>query len=127
MPRHNCKSPSRNKHAIPQLQTERRKKLVVLKNMHDSINPEDIGIGTQVTNISNIKQYKTRLPLSMFFVNLKPAPNNKDMSNVEYIQQRKIKFEPPEQKGHFSMCKLPKIWAHQKLLSPQTYIRQRRR
>jgi hypothetical protein len=27
------------------------------------------------TNIWNMKQYRTKLPLSMFFVELKPAPN----------------------------------------------------
>jgi hypothetical protein len=35
----------------------------------------------------------------VLFVDLKPAPNNKDMFNVQYIQQCKIKFEPPKQKG----------------------------
>jgi hypothetical protein len=30
-----------------------------------------------VTNIWIIKQYITKLPLSMFFVELKPGPNNK--------------------------------------------------
>jgi aspartyl/asparaginyl-tRNA synthetase len=43
----------------------------------------------------------------MFFVELKPAPNNKDIFNVEYIQQCKIKFETLEkQKGYCSMCRL---------------------
>jgi hypothetical protein len=35
--------------------------------------------GHTVANIWNIKQYGTKLPPSMFFVVLKPAPNNKDM------------------------------------------------
>jgi hypothetical protein len=34
----------------------------------------------------------------MFFVELQPARNNKDIFNVEYIQQCKIKFEPPRYK-----------------------------
>jgi hypothetical protein len=72
---------------------------VVLKNMHYCINPEEIKpeiekLGHTVTNIWNIKQYRTKLPLSIFFIELKPAPNNKDIFNVEYIQQWKIKFEP---------------------------------
>jgi hypothetical protein len=81
---HNCKSPSRKAHRIPRLQTERRKKLLSnVKNMHYSINPEDIKIeklGHKVTNIWNIKQYRTKLPFSMFSVDLKPVPNNKDNS-----------------------------------------------
>jgi hypothetical protein len=35
----------------------------------------------------------------MFFVELKPAQNNKDIFSAEYIQQCKIKFEPPKHKG----------------------------
>jgi hypothetical protein len=33
----------------------------------------------------------------MFFVELKPAPYD-DTYKVEYLQQRKIKFEPPKHK-----------------------------
>jgi hypothetical protein len=34
----------------------------------------------------------------MFFVELKPAPNNKDIFLMEYLQQCKIEFEPPKHK-----------------------------
>jgi hypothetical protein len=76
---------------------------VVLKNMHYAIAPANIKteikkLGHQVTNIWNIKQYRTNLPLSMFFVEFKPASNNKDIFLVEYLQQYKIKFEPPKHK-----------------------------
>jgi hypothetical protein len=61
--------------------------------MHYCINTQEIKtesekLGHTVTNIWNIKQYKTKQPLSMFFVELKPALNNKDIFNVEYIQQK---------------------------------------
>jgi hypothetical protein len=57
--------------------------------MHFSINPADIQseiekLGHNVTNIYNIKHHLTKLPLPMFFVDLKPAMNNKDIFNVEY-------------------------------------------
>jgi hypothetical protein len=66
--------------------------------MQYSINPEEIKIeieklGHTVSNIWNIKQNRTKLPLSMSFVELKPASNNKDIYNLEYLQQCKIKFE----------------------------------
>jgi hypothetical protein len=72
--------------------------------MHYSTNPEEIKtdiekLGHMVTNICNIKQYRTKQPFSMFFVELKTAPNNKDTFNLEYIQQCKIKFKPPNSKG----------------------------
>jgi hypothetical protein len=50
------------------------------------IKPEVEKLGHTVTNIWNIKQYRTKLPLSIFFVELKPDPNNEDILNVEYIQ-----------------------------------------
>jgi hypothetical protein len=73
---------------------------VVLKYMHYSISPQEIEteiekLGHTLTNVWNIKQYRTKLPLSMIFIELTPAPNNKDIFNVEYIQQCKIKFELP--------------------------------
>jgi hypothetical protein len=69
---------------------------VMLKNMHYSINREEIKteiekLGYTVTNIWNIKQYGTKLLLSMFSVELKPAPNSGDIFNIEYIQQCKDK------------------------------------
>jgi hypothetical protein len=61
-------------------------------------------------------------------VDLKPAPNNKDIFLVEYLQQCKITFEPHKQKkGHCAMVQLPAIWTHAELLSFQTEMRQVRR
>jgi hypothetical protein len=76
--------------------------------MHYS-NPEEIKteiveLGHTVTNIWNIKQYRTQLPLSMFSVEMEPDPNNKDIFNLEYIQQSIIKLEPPEHKRNISHC-----------------------
>jgi hypothetical protein len=50
---------------------EERSYRVVLKNMHYCINPEEIKteiekLGHRVTNIWNIKQYRTKLPLHVF-------------------------------------------------------------
>jgi hypothetical protein len=71
--------------------------------MYYSINPADIQteiekLGHIVTDIFNIKHHSNKLALSMFFVDLKPASNNKDIFNVEYLQQCKITFEPPPPK-----------------------------
>jgi hypothetical protein len=63
--------------------------------MHYSNNPEEIKTKIEKlwntdTNIWNIKEYRTKLPLSTLFVKLKPAQNNKDIFNVGNIQQCKI-------------------------------------
>jgi hypothetical protein len=76
--------------------------------MHYCINPDETKtevekLGHSVTNIWIIKQYKTKLLFSMFFAELKPAANNKDIFNVIYIYiyiyiyttvQNKIKILP---------------------------------
>jgi hypothetical protein len=59
--------------------------------MHYSINSEEIEteivkLGHTVTNIWNVKQYRTKLPLSMFFVELIPAQNRNAIFNIEYIE-----------------------------------------
>jgi hypothetical protein len=70
--------------------------------MHFSINPEEIKteiekLGRTVTYIWKIKQYRTKLPLSVFyrikptlrvFVELQPAPNNCGMHTT---MQNKIR------------------------------------
>jgi hypothetical protein len=55
-----------------------------------------------VTNIWNIKQYGTQMPVSAFFLVLKPSQNNTDIVNAEHIQQCKIKFEPPKHKWYIA-------------------------
>jgi hypothetical protein len=62
--------------------------------MHYSINPEEMkteieNLGHTVTNMCNVKQYRTKQPLSMFFVELKPAPNNKDISMYNIYNSKK--------------------------------------
>jgi hypothetical protein len=61
-----------------------------VKNKHYSINSGEIKTETEkldhtVTTIWNIKHYRAKLPLSIFLVELKPSPNDKDIFNVEYI------------------------------------------
>jgi hypothetical protein len=95
----NHTSPNQKTNRISHLRTKRRKKLQSdFKNIHYSINPEETKteiekLGHAVSNIWNIKQYRTELPISMLFVELKPAPNNKDIYKVEYLQQCRIKFD----------------------------------
>jgi hypothetical protein len=77
--------------------------------MHYSTNKDEIKdeiekLGHKVANVWNITQYRTKLPLSMFFVDLKPAPNNKTIFDVEILNQCKIKFEPPRNKREIAQC-----------------------
>jgi hypothetical protein len=79
--------------------------------MDYSINPQEIrtdiekqGYMVANTRIWNIEQYRPKLPLTTFFVEIKPATNNKDTFNVEYIQQCKIDFQQPKHKRDIIQC-----------------------
>jgi hypothetical protein len=70
---------------------------VMLKNMHYSINPADIQsevekLGHTVANIFTIKHHSTKLPLSMFFFDFKPASNNNIFSSA------RLRLSPPPKK-----------------------------
>jgi hypothetical protein len=61
----------------------------VLKDMHYSIDPEEIKtelekLGQMSTNIWNIKQDRTKLPHSMFFIERKPASNNNEFTSTDF-------------------------------------------
>jgi hypothetical protein len=61
-------------------------------------------LGHTVTNIWNIKTYRTKLTLSMVFADLKTNQKNRDIFELEYIQQCRIKFEPPKYKRDIAQC-----------------------
>jgi hypothetical protein len=98
---------------------EERNYGVVIKNIHYSINPEEIKaeikkLGHRVFEDMEYQTVRTKLPLSMFFVELKPAPNNEDIYKVEYLQQHKIKFEPPKHKRDVAQCAYCQRYGHTK-------------
>jgi hypothetical protein len=84
---YNCINCSRETYGTEHIRIKRRKKLQSsVKNIHYSIDLEEIITeiekpGHTVTNISIIKQHRTKFPVSMIFVELKPVPNNKDIFN----------------------------------------------
>jgi hypothetical protein len=82
---------------------EKRRYKIMLKHMHYSINTSELKteieeLGHTVTNIWNITHFRTKLPLPIFIVDLKPTANNKEIFNVGYLRQGKIKFEQPKHK-----------------------------
>lgn len=76
---------------------------IVLRSLHPSTPLEDIKnaiseLGHQVRNVSNIRNNKTKTPLPLFFVDLEPSPNNKDIYKIDLLLNAKIKIEPPKKK-----------------------------
>jgi hypothetical protein len=81
----------------------------VLRGMHYSTNTEDIKsaieqLGHTVLNIHNIQQQRTNTPLSLFFIDLKPQDNNKDLYRIESLNCIKVQFEPPRPKRAIPQC-----------------------
>jgi hypothetical protein len=92
---------------------------VVLKNMHSSTDANDIKVaieekGHKVRNVANIRDFKTKLPLSMFYVDLEPSQNNKDIYQIQYLMNAKIVFEPPRRRPDVVQCKKCQEYGHTK-------------
>lgn len=68
--------------------------------------------GHKVRNICNILNRLTKEPLSLFYVDLEPAPNNKDIYKIDRIQNAKIQFEPPHTKRDIPQCKRCQRYGH---------------
>jgi hypothetical protein len=61
---------------------------------------------------------------SLFFVDLKPAPTNKSIFDVEYLNQCKIKFEPPRHRREIAKCTNCQRYGHKKRLPFTPALRQ---
>lgn len=101
-----------------QLKQERSYR-VVLKNMHYSVDINELKEalsqhGHTVRNITNVLHSYSKKPLSMFFIDLEPSANNKDIFNIQYLLHAKIVFEPPYRKKEIVQCKRCQQYGHTK-------------
>lgn len=98
---------------------ENRAFRVVLRNVHPTTSTEEIKaelmtIGHIVRNIHVVIQRGTKKPLSMFYVDLEPNTNNKDIYKVELFMHLRVKFEPPRQKREIVQCTKCQRFGHTK-------------
>lgn len=82
---------------------------VVLKNMHYSTDTNDIKqnieqLGHEVINVWNAKQNRTKKPLPLFFIDLKPKENNKDIYNINLLMNTCVVFEAPRVYRNIPQC-----------------------
>jgi hypothetical protein len=101
-----------------QLKQDRSYK-VVLKNMYhkadtNEIKSELLKKGHIVRNVSNIREKITKKPLPMFFVELAPKENNKDIYAIDLLLQCRVRFEPPHQKREVVQCMNCQMYGHTK-------------
>ena len=73
---------------------------IVIRQLHHSVPLEDIKEelqkeGHTVRNIMNIKHKQTEDPLSLFFIDLEPQANNKEIFNLKFLGNTKITIEAP--------------------------------
>jgi hypothetical protein len=98
---------------------EQRAFRVVIKHLHFSTNIKDIEqdlnkVGHTVRNITNVLSRQTRAPLNIFFVDLEPAANNKDIYNITHLQNQIIEIEPPRKTRGIPQCMRCQQYGHTK-------------
>lgn len=71
---------------------------VVLRNVHHSANIDELKFellkhGHEVINVSNRRHRISKNPLSLFFIDLKLKPNNKQIYNINRLMNSAVKIE----------------------------------
>lgn len=105
-------------HYTYQLKSEKAYR-VVLRGLHASedttaITRELEHIGHKVRQIVSIRHRSTKEPLPIFYVDLEPQQNNKEIFDVRYLNQMKITIEAPYKKKEIIQCKRCQRFGHTK-------------
>lgn len=92
---------------------------VVLKNLHYSTDIDEIkmnleSLGHEVERIYNVKQNRTKIPLSMFFVDLKQNNNNKQIYETKTLMNCSVVFEAPRARRIIPQCIRCQQYGHTK-------------
>lgn len=92
---------------------------IVMKGIHPSTPDTDIKsellvLGHQVRSIINVKSRVNKERLPMFFIDLDPKSNNKDIYNVKYICNALVKIEPPRKTNELVQCYRCQLFGHTK-------------
>lgn len=92
---------------------------VVLKNLHQSTDPEDIKeelkmLGHTVKHISNIRHRVTKCPLPLFYIDLEKNTNNREIYDVVRFMHSVVVFEPPNKSREIVQCKNCQRYSHTK-------------
>lgn len=112
-------------HHTYQMKQERAYR-VVIRNLHYSIPVENIkkeieNKGHTVRNILNIRHRVSKQPLMMFYVDLEPKPNNKEVYKIEFLNHMKISIEPPHKKKVTIQCTRCQSYGHSKSYCTRPY------
>lgn len=105
-------------HYTYKLKSERAYR-VVLRGLHAT---EDTSLikaelkeqGHEVRQIVNVLHRTTKEALPIFFVDLEPNRNNKEIFKLRYLSQMKVSFEAPYKKTEIMQCKRCQRFGHTK-------------
>lgn len=92
---------------------------VVLKNIHHSTALDDIrdvfeNLGHKVRGIINVKKAQTKEPLPMFFIDLEPNKNNKEVFNIRAINHCIVLIEEFKKTNSIVQCHRCQKYGHTK-------------
>ncbi|KAI4474539.1 hypothetical protein M0802_015564 [Mischocyttarus mexicanus] len=98
----------RNNYIIKQLKDNQ-----VKSNTVKIINELD-KLGHKVRSIKNIVKFDTKQPLPLFFIELAPQDNNKNIYEINNLLNTIIKIEPPKTKRVIPQCTRCQAYGHTK-------------
>ena len=112
-------------HHTYQIRDERAYR-IVLRNLHHSIPTEQIkeelqNHGHTVRNILNIQHRQTKEPLPLFFVDIEPKVNNKNIYDIEFLCNSRIRVEAPRKKNTIVQCTRCQCYGHTKSYCMKPY------
>lgn len=101
-----------------QIKSERAHK-VVIRQIHASVQPEEIKtaleeLGFNCQNVTNIRHWRTKEPLPLFFVDLEPDDKMKEIYNLRSLLHMQIKVESPRPQKTIPQCHRCQQYGHTK-------------
>jgi arsenate reductase-like glutaredoxin family protein len=113
-------------HHTYQLKEERAYR-VVIKYLQHSVNTKEIEnqltqMGHKVRNVINGRHRVTKQPLNLFFVDLEPAGNNKEIYTINWLQNKAVAIEPPRRSKGILQCHRCQQYGHTKSYCNQPFV-----
>jgi len=109
-----------------QLKEERAFRIVV-KGLHHTTPIEEVkeafvNLGHNVRDAKNAVSRVTKMPLSMFFINLEPAPTNKKVFEINRLCHAVVSIEEPKKFDEVVQCFRCQAFGHTKRYCKLEYV-----
>jgi len=106
---------------------EERSYRIVIRHLHHSVDIQELkeeisNLGHTVRNIINARHRITKDPLNLFFVDLEPSGNNKDIYKITRLQNSVIQIEPPRHGKHIVQCTRCQLYGHTKSYCNRPFV-----